>query len=72
MYKNCQSCGGAVFKPTDYGTELNGDLNADFCSNCYRDGRFRYDSYGDDSYRLPYPGMYNGFMGYMGMGSFWH
>lgn len=30
-------------EPDDYGTETDGSRNPDYCTNCYRDGRFTED-----------------------------
>jgi hypothetical protein len=40
MYSNCQSCGNTVFSINDYGTDGDGRRNRDFCSNCYKGGKF--------------------------------
>ena len=40
MFSHCQVCGNPLFSPQDYGTEPDGGLNQDFCSNCYKEGRF--------------------------------
>lgn len=77
MYNNCQVCGNPIFSATDYGTDADGRLNTDFCSNCYKGGNFysRDDGGGLDD-RISYApllagrsglGMTNGF-GNGGMG----
>ncbi len=38
--KFCQSCGMPLGPNTARGTEADGSANADYCSYCYKDGRF--------------------------------
>ena len=38
--KFCQSCGMPLMKPEDFGTEKNGEANAEYCFNCWKDGAF--------------------------------
>ena len=42
-YKNmrfCQSCGMPLGPDTPLGTEADGSPSADYCSYCYKDGKF--------------------------------
>jgi len=40
-FKNCQSCGMPLKKdPAGAGTEADGSRSGEYCSHCYRDGRF--------------------------------
>lgn len=36
----CQSCGMPMVALKEFGTELNGDLNQDYCVYCYKEGNF--------------------------------
>jgi hypothetical protein len=36
----CQSCGMPLSKPVDFGTAASGIRVNDYCSFCFRDGRF--------------------------------
>lgn len=36
----CQSCGMPMAPSAEYGTEADGGKSADYCSYCYRDGKF--------------------------------
>ena len=38
--KFCQSCGMPMLPGTEYGTEADGSLSADYCNYCYKDGKF--------------------------------
>lgn len=67
MQKNCQVCGNPIFSANDYGTDSDGRLNQDFCSNCYRAGHFySRDPIGDTDEvagmvnGVVYPGMFAG------------
>lgn len=40
MYRNCQVCGNPIFSAVAFGTDSDGRLNRDYCSNCYRGGHF--------------------------------
>jgi hypothetical protein len=40
MFRHCQSCGNPVFSANSFGTEANGQINQDYCSNCYKSGHF--------------------------------
>jgi hypothetical protein len=71
MYRNCQSCGNAIFSVNDYGTESDGRLNRDYCSNCYKGGQFysRDWKVGDaNPAPMSFTGWYNGYSGFAGMG----
>jgi ribosomal protein L37E len=62
MHTNCQVCGNPVFSARDYGTESDGRLNRDYCSNCYRGGHFYAKdwTYSSDT---PMPAAFNGVYG---------
>jgi len=36
----CQSCGMPMTKDADFGTNADGTRNAEYCSFCYREGKF--------------------------------
>ena len=36
----CQSCGMELKKPSDFGTEKNGEASAAYCCYCYQKGIF--------------------------------
>ena len=36
----CQSCGMPLSVSEDYGSELDGSLNSEYCKFCYQDGKF--------------------------------
>ena len=36
----CQSCGMPITSNEQLGTEVNGELNNDYCKYCYKDGEF--------------------------------
>ena len=36
----CQSCSMPLTKPEDFGTELNGTRNDEYCAYCYTNGAF--------------------------------
>lgn len=36
----CQSCGMPLEKEEDYGIDLDGSKNKEYCHFCYKDGRF--------------------------------
>ena len=38
--KICQSCGMPITSNEQLGTEINGELNQDYCKYCYEDGEF--------------------------------
>ena len=38
--KICQSCGMPITSNEQLGTEINGELNQDYCKYCYKDGEF--------------------------------
>ena len=38
--KFCQCCAMPLDKPEDQGTEADGSPSADYCSYCYKDGKF--------------------------------
>ena len=40
----CQSCGMPIFNPSMQGSEADGSLSEDYCSHCYRDGAFTYET----------------------------
>lgn len=57
MYRNCQVCGNPLFSMNDYGTDMDGRLNRDYCSNCYKTGHFYnrdWDADSDDPMPAPY------------------
>ena len=37
---NCQVCGNPMFSQSYCGTDADGSLNMDYCSNCYKGGQF--------------------------------
>ncbi len=39
----CQSCGMPLEKEEDFGTNVDGSPNGDYCAYCYRDGAFLAD-----------------------------
>jgi len=39
----CQSCGMPMSKDTDFGTDIGGVKNDDYCVYCYKDGKFTED-----------------------------
>ena len=36
----CQSCGMPLNKKENFGTNVDGSLNDDYCVYCYKDGKF--------------------------------
>jgi hypothetical protein len=36
----CQSCGMPLSVNEDFGTEIDGSLNSEYCKFCYQDGKF--------------------------------
>ena len=40
LHSNCQVCGNPMYSQTYCGTDANGTLNPDYCSNCYKSGQF--------------------------------
>lgn len=40
LHANCQVCGGSMYSPGYFGTDLDGSLNPEYCSGCYRGGQF--------------------------------
>jgi hypothetical protein len=36
----CQSCGMPLGKDEDFGTNVDGSKNNDYCAYCYKDGKF--------------------------------
>lgn len=44
----CQSCGMPMGDPALWGTDANGEKNADYCTYCYRDGGFTSDGSVED------------------------
>ncbi|KYK26496.1 transcriptional regulator [Euryarchaeota archaeon SM23-78] len=36
----CQSCGMPMKSEEDFGTELDGEKNSEYCHYCYKNGRF--------------------------------
>jgi hypothetical protein len=36
----CQSCGMPLDKPSDFGTERNGELSKEYCHYCYQNGEW--------------------------------
>jgi len=40
MQSNCQVCGNPMYSQSYCGTETDGSLNPEFCSNCYKGGQF--------------------------------
>ena len=50
LQKNCQVCGNPMFSQDYYGTEADGALNPDFCSNCYKSGHFYDRQSSDDTF----------------------
>lgn len=41
--KYCQSCGMPMSAKEDFGTEKSGDASPDYCTYCYKDGKFTSD-----------------------------
>ncbi|MGV8176671.1 MAG: zinc ribbon domain-containing protein [Candidatus Bilamarchaeaceae archaeon] len=39
----CQSCGMPMARNEDFGTEKDGKRNMEYCTFCYRDGKFTAD-----------------------------
>ena len=39
----CQSCAVGLSNGDDFGTNTDGSINNDYCSRCYKDGKFTYD-----------------------------
>jgi hypothetical protein len=39
----CQSCGMSLGKDEDFGTDVDGTKNKDYCAYCYKDGEFTQD-----------------------------
>jgi hypothetical protein len=42
--KICQSCGMPMMKPEDFGTEINGSKNEEYCAYCFQNGKFTLDA----------------------------
>jgi hypothetical protein len=40
----CQSCGMPMMKPEDFGTDINGSKNEEYCTYCFQDGKFTLDA----------------------------
>jgi hypothetical protein len=40
----CQSCGMPMVKPEDFGTDINGSKNEEYCTYCFQDGKFTLDA----------------------------
>ena len=40
----CQSCAMPMVKEEDYGTNVDGRKNADYCVYCYKNGKFTSDT----------------------------
>ena len=40
LRSNCRVCGNPMYSQNSFGTELDGSLNPDYCSNCYKAGQF--------------------------------
>ena len=40
MENICQSCGMPLKKEEDYGTNIDGTKNKDYCHFCFKDGKF--------------------------------
>ncbi|MDD1676090.1 MAG: zinc ribbon domain-containing protein [Methanomicrobiales archaeon] len=40
LWPLCQSCARPMIREEDFGTNADRTKNTDFCSTCYRDGRF--------------------------------
>lgn len=40
MEQNCQSCGMPMAKESDFGTNVYGGRNGDYCHFCFHDGKF--------------------------------
>lgn len=41
---HCQSCYMPTDTPEKFGTEPDGNQNDDYCSHCWKDGKFTYES----------------------------
>jgi len=41
MGNHCQSCGMPMSKPEDFGMNMYGSRNEEYCSNCFHEGKFR-------------------------------
>jgi hypothetical protein len=41
--KYCQSCGMPLCNESDFGKEVDGSLNLDYCHYCYEKGKFTAD-----------------------------
>ena len=41
--KYCQSCGMPMSAKEDFGTEKSGNASHDYCTYCYKDGKFTSD-----------------------------
>ena len=74
MFKNCQACGNPIFSANSFGTETDGRLNTDYCSNCYKGGHFFSKDWTDDAdMPVPPPMPYMGMIGdYYGAGFWMH
>jgi len=48
LHSHCQVCGNPMHSQSYFGTEADGALNPDYCSNCYKSGQFynRQGAYG--------------------------
>ena len=40
----CQSCGMPMVKPEDFGTDINGSKNEEYCTYCFQNGKFTLDA----------------------------
>jgi hypothetical protein len=39
----CQSCGMPMMKTEDFGTDINGSKNEEYCTYCFQNGKFTLD-----------------------------
>jgi hypothetical protein len=39
----CQSCGMPMMKPEDFGTDIGGGKNQEYCTYCFQNGNFTAD-----------------------------
>lgn len=57
----CQSCGMPMGNSDDlYGTEAGGNKSPDYCSYCYKDGNFTFQSTMDEMIEICVPHMVQG------------
>ena len=40
----CQSCGMPMMKTEDFGTDINGSKNEEYCTYCFQNGKFTLDA----------------------------